>query len=398
MARTRESEAMRWLSSIGVPVPEVTVVERADLDHLRLPFELPVVAKVDLSLGGKGSRGLVHRAETSDELRRALADLLDREVAGEPVTSVVVEEAVEGAEIYVSVSMDDVLGPVVRLAGRGGVGFDATSAASVAPGCLEPLLDHHLQDLVERAGITDRALAARLRHIIEVLWRAFVASEATLLELNPVRWDGSRAVAVGVALEFDDNARPAARAFWPVVEDRLRSSVGRAPTPRELAVAAASQAEPDLPAIAFVELKGDVASLVVGGGASLVCFDRLRSLGLWPACFADHSPGAGERKLQAIVEAGLRVPGVRGAVFGAVVISLADCAPYARALVQGVQAVGIDVEQVPIVARLAGPNEEEARKILAELPGLHVLGREATIEDACDLLAELLPPRLAVVR
>lgn len=390
MARTRESVAIRWLDGLGIAVPRHAIVSEIDGLDEGLPFAPPYIAKPDVSLGGKGSRGLVRRCENLEELRLAVGDLLREHVAGVPVSAVVVEEVVEGDEIYLSVSMDERHGPVLRLAGRGGVGFDAADAASVAPASFAPVLDRELQSLVAAAGIDDDALARQVKQVAEVLWRAFAASEATLLELNPIRWDGEDATAVGVALEFDDNARPAARAFWPMVDEGPESKLGRPPTERERHVAAVSAAQPGTPASSFIEIGGDVAMLVVGGGAGLVCFDRLRHHGLAPACIADHSPGAGELKLRALIEAGMAIPGVRGAIFGAVVISLADTVPYARALVDAVRAADVDLERFPVVVRLAGPNEDEAHRVLDTLPGLVAFGREATIEDACDALASLL--------
>lgn len=385
MARTRESEAMSWLARLGLAVPHhVVVASPSEVDVARFSGP-PYIAKPDVALGGKGARGLVAACADHDELRAEVRALLAADIEGVAVDAVVVEEAIEGEELYLSVAIDEARGPVVRLASSGGIGFDAAAAAVIAPATFEPLLDRELTTLVDAAGITDGVLAGHLKHITDVIWRAFVASEATLLELNPIRWDGRRAVAVGAALEFDDDARSAARAFWPRVDQHPAARLGRPPTPREAQVAVA--AVPGRPSSSFIELGGDVAMLVVGGGAGLVCFDRLRRLGLRPACIADHSPGAGEVALRSIIEAGLSIPGVRGAIFGAVVISLADTVPYARAFVDGARHASVAVEGLPIVVRLAGPNEDEAHRILATYPGLVVLGRESTIEDACDVLA-----------
>ncbi len=391
MARTRESEAMTWLRGLGISVPRHAVFTGSMDVEDGVPFDPPYVAKPDVSLGGKGERGLVRLCANREELGHAVRELLAEEVGGVPVSAVVVEEAVDGEEIYLSVSIDERSGPVLRLAGRGGVGFDAADAATVAPASFAPVLDRELQALVGAAGLVDESLIRQVKHAAEVLWRAFLVSEATLLELNPIRWDGRMATAVGAALEFDDNARASARAFWPIVDEGPEARLGRPATPREAHVAAVSAMEPNTPASSFIEIGGDVAMLMVGGGAGLVSYDRLREHGLSPACIADHSPGAGELKLRALIDAGLAVPGVRGAIFGAVVISLADTVPYARALVDAVRGAGVNLETFPVVVRLAGPNEDEAHHVLESLPGLVVLGREVTIEGACDVLAELLP-------
>jgi len=390
MARARESDALLWLSGLGVSVPQLAVATEAAGLESTLSFGPPYVAKPNVSLGGKGSRGLVRMCADDAELRDAVHELLREEIGGQPVPSVVIEEAVDGVEIYLAVSIDERCGPVLRLAGRGGVGFDAADAATLAPSTFAPLLDSDLHALVEAAGLTDAALVRAVKPVAEVLWRAFVASEATLLELNPIRWNGERATAVGVAVEFDDHCRSSARAFWPRVDDGPAARLGRDLTAREALVAAVSAEATGTAASSFIELGGDVAMLMVGGGAGLVSFDRLSEHGLTPACIADHSPGAGEARLRALIEAGLAIPDVRGAIFGAVVISLADTVPYARALVDAVRQANLDLDDFPVVVRLAGPNEEEAHRLLAALPGLVVLGRDVTIEEACDILASRL--------
>lgn len=391
MGRTRESAALSWLGCLGVPVPSYTVIGGNEgLDAKALPPGPPWIVKPDVSLGGKGKLGLVRRCDDKTVLARSVAELLDVSIGCLRPPAVVVEEFIEGREVYLSISIDDrARGPLIRLSASGGVGFNAeTEAVGLVARLNEGLYDCQIQQLLATARLADDVLERAVAQLTDILWRAFVASEATLLELNPIRWNGKVATAVGMALEFDNEGRPAASGFRPTLDEDLAAELGRLPTPRERLVAEANDAEPLRPSVKFFELGGDVALLIVGGGASLLCFDYLHERGIMPACYADYSPGAGRAKLQAVVEAGLKVPGVRGALFGAVVVNLVDVMELAEALVKGIEAAGVDPKSFPIVARVAGPNEAAAQNFLRGIPGIVVVGREGTLEDACDVLIE----------
>ncbi len=386
MARAPEFAALDWLATNGMRVPSHLRIAGLDAGQVAgVKFGPPWVVKPDVAVGGKGNLGAVRVARTIDELSEAISAALDFDAGAGPAGAACVEEFVPGQEYYLSISIDDSRrSAVVRCSNSGGVGFDARTAPIWEPGSDELLNPGAFDRLLQTAGISDQRLASEIRQIGTIAWDLFRRSEAILIEFNPIRWDGHRAVPVGFALEFDDNATPTARAAWPEIERGV--DYGRPQTDREAAVARADKAQPRLPMVRFLELQGDTALLIVGGGAALLCFDHLRERGAEPACYADYSPGAGADKLKALVEAGLTVPGVEGAIFGAVVVSLADVMELARGLVDGIGAAGVDARQLPIVARIAGPNEEQARALLNTVPGLIALGREHTLEQACDRL------------
>jgi succinyl-CoA synthetase beta subunit len=347
-------------------------------------------------LSGKGKAGLVIRCDSVEEIDRARQRLSHAALSGLGLQSeAVIEEYVDGEEIYFSIAVDEAARAiVVRLDSKGGVGYEAAVAPAqvvrLHDGLHEPILDA----LVDRAGIQDRELAAQLKDAALRLWTAFVASEASLIEVNPFRWDGKHLRAVGLALDFDPNPKPGSLASRPPLAPDIEVAFGRPPTAREKMVAEADAAEPNKPYVKFFELDGgDVAMLVLGGGASLYCLDYLHRRGISSACYADQSPGSGLSKLAALVTAGLTIPGIRGAIFGAVVVSLADVAEMAQGFKAGLETSRVDTQRIPIVVRLAGPNERKAQAMLASIPGLTLVGREGTLEDACEsLIAQLNRP------
>jgi succinyl-CoA synthetase beta subunit len=378
-----ESSAMPWLRALGIATPDLIVVTD---EHILAPHEPAFgpawVVKPDIARTGKGRADLVHICQSRAELSSALAATVR---AGTPA---VVEEYVEGDECHLSIALDEASrGAVVRASVTGGVGFDAHHAAAVRVSVSECLHDHQVVTLLDQAGVEDRQLRSALTLALQILWTAFCAAEAVLVEVSPFRWDGCRLVAVGVAVEFDPHGRAAARGFRPTVLVEAGPALDRAPTPREIAVREADAAEPHRAAVKFFELDGDVAFLITGAGAGLLGLDYLAENGVRPACYLDASPGAGRAKIQALFRAALSVPGIRGAVFGATVLSLVDARELARDFVEAAKAAGFDAGRVPTVVRLAGPYEAEAREMLrAALPGALVRGREVSLEDACDLL------------
>jgi succinyl-CoA synthetase beta subunit len=280
---------------------------------------------------------------------------------------------------------------VLRVSATGGVGFDAATATAVPVPLERGLGGFEITRALRSAGVGDLALRRALTRAIEAMWRAFSVSEATIIEVNPFRWDGERLVAVGVAVDFEDPCG------WPAARYRPSPLVagdvvaGRTPNPREQAVERANAAAPYRPAVRYSELDGDVAMLVIGGGAGLLALDRLVDLGLKPSCYVDGSPGATHAKFVELVAAGLGRPGVRGGIIGAVVMSLMDTQELARAIVEAIGRVGYDPAVRPLVVRLAGPHEEESRELLAAAaPAVRVIGRDLSLDDACDELARAL--------
>lgn len=394
---------MAWLSNLGVSVPSLITIPadaRSDLatEVLDRATKLgsPWVVKPDIAAGGKGNKGYVQVCPTAHGLLEAVRRISEQASEEFGSSGVVIEEYVEGAEWYISITMDEeTRAPVLRLSLEGGVGFDPEAAASfcVLPaGGLPP--DHRIHGVLDDAGFVDRQMRQAAFDIMVRLASAFVVSEATMLELNPVKWTGQKAVAVGVACEFDVDGRPVASAYRPNAREShsAMSALKGQPTERELAVAQANAAEPNLPAVSFVEVPGgDVALLVSGGGGSLLCFDYLTDKGFRPACYMDSSPGAGVAKRTAALTAGLSVPGIRGALIGSVVVSLADVSESSAALLKAIAVSGCDPEKIPVLARIAGPNEDAARRALLQgAPAVHVVGRESTLEDCCDLLIALV--------
>lgn len=391
MVRARESAGLAWLETYGITVPQWVVVTReTNRDALHIPFDAPYIVKPDVAIGGKGQRGLVHRCDDAVARDDAITELFTHTFNGEPLQQVIVEPMIVGDEFFLAIAIDEQhRKPVLRMAATGGVGFDATNTPVCEASLIDGLDDTALTHAIINAGFPADAIDT-IGRILRQMWAAFVASEAVLVEINPLKWDGKTATAVGLACAFDAHSHTRIDAHRPRLETSLAATLGRAPTVREQAVKAADAREPDRPGMTFFELDGDIAFVVAGGGAALFTFDVLHDHGLTPACYTDYSPGGGLDKLTALFTAALEIPKIRGVFVGVAVLNVMDTQYFADALIAALQTTGVDPTIIPIVARIAGPSETVTLERLRAIQGLHVFGREKTLEHAGSVLvAEL---------
>jgi succinyl-CoA synthetase beta subunit len=180
------------------------------------------------------------------------------------------------------------------------------------------------------------------------LYRAFVATDASLVEVNPVVVTvAGEVIALDAKLTFDDNAlfrHPAVSALRDADEEDPREREAR---------------ERDL---AYIALDGDIGCLVNGAGLAMATLDVIQAAGGRPANFLDVGGGADEARVThafKIILADPQVKAVLVNIFGGIM----RCDIIANGIVAAAKQVGI---QVPLVVRLRGTNDELGRRILEQ--------------------------------
>lgn len=378
-----EDAAKELLQKRGLPVPQGAVATTASAAAaVAREYGGAVAVKALIAAGRRGKAGLVRLAETEVMASKAAADLLGIEAMGGKVERVYVERQVDiGRELYLSFAFADRT-PRMVLSCQGGVDIEALHAASpekimvVDIDAIRGLTPWDAIAHWSGAGLTGRPLAA-VGRLTAQLYNAFVAYDATMMELNPLALDGSGApVLVGVMMEIDDLAASRQPGL-----STAASATGSS-NPREAAVEKANR---DFPGgdSRYTELDGDIGLLVAGGGAGLLQHDMIVGMGGRPANHSDLSPAPGTEKVEAVLDAIFTNPRTRSLLIGYNYLQMARCDHVAQALKISIDRNGVDTTRFPIVLRLYGPEEESAREIVKTIPCANYLPPDSTLEDGC---------------
>ncbi|WP_340107625.1 ATP-grasp domain-containing protein [Pikeienuella sp. HZG-20] len=378
-----EDLAKALLKERGLPVPEGSAAasaEEAAAAARALGGEVAVKALIPT--GRRGKAGLVRLTETAEEAAEAAGAMIGAEAMGGKIARVYVERRAEIArEFYLSFAFGDRT-PRLVISCEGGVDIESVHAERperVVVKEIDPLRGLKPWDAIDcwiEAGLSGRELAAVGRLTAE-LYEAFVALDAVMMEINPLTLDAKGAPSlVGAMMEIDDFALHRQRGV--AADGRPEPSAN----PREAAVEAANRAYPGANS-RYTELDGDIGLLVAGGGAGLLQHDMIVAMGGRPANHSDVSPAPGTEKMEAVLDGVFTNPRSRGLLIGYNYLQMAPCDQVAKALKISVERNGIDARRFPIVLRLFGPAEAEAREIVATIPGAYYLPAGASLEDGC---------------
>jgi len=229
------------------------------------------------------------------------------------------------------------------------------------------LTDREADDVARKIGVPDGSVA-QARTVLQGLYKAFLATDASLAEINPlvVTGDG-RVIALDAKLNFDSNAlfrHP------EIVEMRDLDEED----PAEIQ---ASKFD-----LSYISLDGNIGCLVNGAGLAMATMDTIKLYGGEPANFLDVGGGATAEKVTEAFKIMLKHPGLKAIlvnIFGGIM----KCDTIAEGIVAASKAVSL---KVPLVVRMKGTNEDLGRKILAE-SGLPIITANNMAEAAERIVA-----------
>lgn len=391
--RLTEDTVKAWLRENRFPVPEGAAAANP-----------PAAAAIAERLGGgaavkaivpagrRGKAGAVRLVDTPAAAAEAADALIGRTVNGYPVEEVYVEARFPAAaEYYLSFGFG-ARAPAVAVSRHGGVDVERTFerdpesvvTADVDP--LDTLRPWEAVGLWERAGVEGPVLA-RLGRLAARLYEAFRGADAVMLECNPLAVDGDGHVGlVGAMMEIDDNAL-FRRRDWAGKGSGFGAE-GRILNERELAVMRANETLPG-GALRYTELDGDIGVLMGGGGASLLQHDMVADLGGRLANHTDFSPAPSIDKPLAVLDAILRNPNVRSLLLSFNYLQLLPCDVLVGALCEALRRRRIDTRTFPVVVRVFGPGEDEARAMIEAFPGVRYMPPGTSLDDAVRLAVDL---------
>jgi len=360
--KIHEYQAKAILAKFGVPVPRGEVISkkedaRAVAKRLGTPV---VVVKAQIHAGGRGKAGGVKLAKSADEAASLADSILGMTLVtpqtgpeGRVVRRLLIEEGLDiKREIYLSILVDRSVGAPVFMASAAG-GMEIEEVAKEHPEAIlrqairpeTGFQPYHARKLAFGLGFSPE-LASVALPFMQSLYRAFIETDASLLEINPcvITGDG-RLVALDAKMNFDDNAL-----FRHPEFNDLRDLDEETPLEVE-----ASKFK-----LNYIKLDGTIACLVNGAGLAMATMDIIKLSGGNPANFLDVGGDASETRVKNAFRILLSDPNVK-AVFVNVFGGILRCDVLASGIVNSAKELNI---KVPMVVRMEGTNVEKGQEIL----------------------------------
>ena len=366
--KLQEYQSKRVFAQHGLPVPEggvATTPQEAREITERLGKR--VVVKAQVLVGGRGKAGGIKLADTPEEAAGVAAQILDMDIKGLSVRTVLVEEAADiVSEIYLGMVIDRAAKrPVMMASSEGGVEIEEVARQTpekIIKVPIDPFLelrDYQVREVAYGIGLGSDMMRGFLK-VARGLYAAFTKSDASLAEINPLVVTGDGALlAVDAKMLLDDNAL-----FRHPELAEMRDLEEETPAEREARGHG----------ISYVQLDGTIGCMVNGAGLAMATMDLTKYYGGAPANFLDIGGGAKADKVVAALRLILSDENVEAVLFN-IFGGITRCDEVARGIVTALEEVETDV---PMVARLVGTNEEEGRAILAEAQMITA----ATLEEA----------------
>lgn len=390
-----EDKAKAWLKQNGFAVPDgaaaATPEEAAEVAR---GLGGGAVVKALVPTGRRGKSGAVRLIDTPEAAAEAARDMIGGAVQGFRVNRVYVEARVDIAEeYYLSITLDG-FPPKLLISRKGGVDIEQTQEQdpeAVTVVDLDPTEGLKPWDAIaawQAAGIAGPALP-KLGALTAKLFTAFQAADAVTLEINPLAVDGDGNLSlVGAMVGIDDDAL-GRQAAWLAGDgnDADWMFAGRDLNARERAAFAANQKYRG-GMIRYRELDGNIGLLFNGGGAGLLQHDLIVNMGGKPANHSDMN-GVNPDKIKALAYAILDNPNVRGILISANHLQMTRADRKVAPIIDALIDRGIDPKTFPVVIRMFGPREEEARASAARLPGVHYPPSGTPLEDVCRMIVDL---------
>ncbi len=369
-----EYQAKQVLKGFGAPVAAgvaITSADEAEAAARSLPGPLYVV-KSQIHAGGRGkgkfkelgadAKGGVRLAFSIEDAVKHAREMLGNTLvtaqtgdAGKQVNRLYIEDGADiDRELYCSLLVDRQHGRVAFVVSTEG-GMDIEAVAHDTPGKSQTIVINPEAGVTEADVATlnaalklDGAAAEDGKTLFPILYKAFLDTDMSMLEINPlIVMENGRLRVLDAKVSFDGNAlfrHPDILALRDETEE----------DPKEIE---ASKWD-----LAYVALDGNIGCMVNGAGLAMATMDIIKLYGKEPANFCDVGGGASREKVAAafkIITADPRVEGILVNIFGGIM----RCDVIAEGVVAAVKEVGL---KVPLVVRLEGTNVEQGKRILNE--------------------------------
>jgi succinyl-CoA synthetase beta subunit len=353
-----------------------------------------VVIKAQIHAGGRGKGGGVKLAKNQEDVKTHAGNIIGMmlktpqtpggmEGAGKLVRKVLIAEDSYAPdfnackEYYVSILMDrEKKSNVIIYSTEGGMDIEAVAEHTpekVQKEWVDPAAGFQgfqARKIAFNLGLSGKAFK-EFTTFITKLYTAFVASDASLFEINPcLRTGDDRILAVDAKVTIDDNAL-----YRHPDLDAMRDKDEEDPTDVE-----AQEFE-----LNYVKLDGNVGCMVNGAGLAMATMDIIKLSGGEPANFLDVGGTADAARVENAFKIILKDPAVKAIlinIFGGIV----RCDRVAQGVIDAYKNMGNI--SVPIIVRLQGTNADVAKQMIDE-SGLKVYSA-IQLAEAAGLVTKVL--------
>jgi succinyl-CoA synthetase beta subunit len=373
-----EYQGKQLFARHGIPVPSGKPAHTVE-EAVRAADEIgyPCAIKAQVQIGGRGKAGGIKVAQNREQAEEHAQAILGMDIRGLTVHELWIEGASEiAAEYYAAVIFDrSAKAPLVMLSTKGGMDIEQVADEdpdAIARLHVDPLVgfqDFHGRRLAFEAAV-DGDVVRPVGAMLGQLYDAFIAEDATLVEVNPMIITPDREVkALDAKVTLDDNAM-----YRHPHNAELRDLSKEDPQERMAKERG----------LTYVKLDGDIGILGNGAGLVMSTLDVVAQAGGSPANFLDAGGGSKAEAITSAVEVILSNDKVKAVLFN-IFGGITRCDEVARGLIEAFRQIN---PTVPFVVRLDGTNDEEGRRLLAEanLPNVYT---EATMDGAAEKVVEL---------
>ena len=392
-----EYQAKEILSGFGVRIQRGVVATTAD-EAVKAAEKLTqdtgtqwYVVKAQSHAGGRGKGGGVKLAKNLDQVKEISSQIIGMNLVtpqtpkeGKKVHQVLIAEDVfypgesEPKEYYMSVLLNRAKGKNMIMYSTEG-GMDIEAVAEKTPHLIfteeiDPelgLLPFQARNVAFNLGLEGEAFKEMVK-FVTALYKAYIASDANLFEINPVlKTSDNKILAVDAKVTIDDNALYRHKDYAELRDTREERPI---------------EVEAKAAGLNYVDLDGNVGCMVNGAGLAMATMDLIKQAGGEPANFLDVGGTADAARVETAFRIILKDPNVKAIlvnIFGGIV----RCDRVAQGIVDAYKNMGADIK-VPIIVRLQGTNAEIAKEII-DKSGLAVHSA-IQFQEAADKVKEVL--------
>jgi len=392
-----EYQGKELLNSFGVRIQRGIVADN-HLKAVEAAKQLTVetgadwwVVKAQIHAGGRGKGGGVKLAKSLKEIESISESIIGMMLItpqtppqGKKVHQVLIAEDVyypgehEPEEYYMSVLLNRATGKNMIMYSTEG-GMDIETVADKTPHLIfteemDPLLGlqpFQARKIAFNLGLSGTALKEMIKFVTS-LYSAFVNSDASLFEINPVlKTSDDKILAVDSKVVLDDNALFRHKDLAVLRDLREENEI---------------EVEANAAGLNYVDLDGNVGCMVNGAGLAMSTMDLIKQSGGEPANFLDVGGTADAKRVETAFRIILKDKNVKAIlvnIFGGIV----RCDRVAQGVIDAYKNMG-DAINVPIIVRLQGTNAKEAQELL-DNSGLDLISA-TEFQEAADKVQKVL--------